>query len=172
VADSGPIKKAETVKKGIPSEERVEPAPKSKRQVVNSRMATYRTSVATVYEKSHGNPLVGKVQSFLTDPEPSVDRLSKLVTEIIENKAPKTKEKKKLTKTQVHELLQSAICYWLDKICFNGKDLKKLTSLKKIVEKLKKEKMSVSSIYKYWNSNEVKAYEPDLDDVEIKKILV
>ena len=81
-----------------------------------------------------------------------------------------TKAGKALTKGQIHDLLQSAICYYMDKICFNGKNMKKLTDLKKIFEKLRKKKINVAGIYSYWNMNEVKKYEPALDETEIKKL--
>ncbi len=102
------------------------PTSKRKSQVVNSRMTKYRTSVLQVAEKSNNNPLVAKVQSFIADPGPTQDRLEKLVNEILQNKAPKVKGVKKLTKVQVNDLVQNCIAYYLDKICFNGKDMEKV----------------------------------------------
>ena len=49
--------------------------------------------------------------------------------------------------------------------------MKKLAGLKKILEKLRKEKINVTGIYDYWNMAEVKKYEPALDENEIKKLL-
>jgi len=141
-----------------------------KRQVVNSRTAAYRASAADIFELSKQNPIVAKAQSFLSDPEPSAGRLSGLAKEILQNKVFKTKGGKSLTKNQVQDLLQSIICYCLDKICFNGKDMKKLSELKKILAKLRKEKINIAGIYDYWNMNEVKQYEPALDEKEIKKL--
>ena len=48
--------------------------------------------------------------------------------------------------------------------------MEKLSGLKKILEKLKKEKINVTGIYKHWNPEEVKKYEPDLDIVPIGKL--
>jgi hypothetical protein len=143
---------------------------RSKRQVVNSRMAKYRSDADEVFAKSKQNPIAGKVQSFLIDPEPSIDRLSKLQSEITQNKEPKIG--KPLTKSQIHSLLQSMISYYLDKICFNGKDSKKIEELKKTMETLKKEKVNPALIFGYWNMEEVRKYEPELDIAEIKKLFV
>ena len=81
-----------------------------------------------------------------------------------------TKAGKALIKGQVDDLLQSAICYYLDKIYFNGKDIKKLSDLKNIFEKLRKKKINVAGIFSYWNMIEVKKYEPALDETEIRKL--
>ena len=145
-------------------------ASRSKRQVVNSRMAKYRSDADEVFAKSKQNPIAGKVQSFLIDPEPSIDRLSKLQSEIMQNKEPKVG--KPLTKSQIHSLLQSTISYYLDKICFNGKDSKKIGELKKTMDKLKKEKVNPALIFGYWNMEEIRKYEPELDIAEIRKLFV
>jgi hypothetical protein len=164
------------VEKPEPEKEIIEPkktepaVSKSKRQVVNSRMTKYRTDANEVFAKSKQNPIAGKVQSFLIDPEPSIDRLSKLQSEIIQNKEPKVG--KPLTKSQSLTLLQSMISYYLDKICFNGKDSKKIGVLKKTMEKLKKEKINPVLIFGYWKMEEVKKYEPELDTAKIRKLFV
>ena len=38
------------------------------------------------------------------------------------------------------------------------------------MEKLKKEKVNPTIIFGYWNMDEVRKYEPDLDTAEIKKL--
>jgi len=143
---------------------------KRKSQVVNSRMTKYKTSVLQVAEKSNNNPLVAKVQSFIADPGPTQDRLEKLVNEILQNKAPKVKGVKKLTKVQVNVLVQNCISYYLDKICFNGKDMEKVGNLKKIVDKISKAKIKIETIYDYWDPKEIKKYEPTLDETKIDKL--
>jgi hypothetical protein len=62
------------------------------------------------------------------------------------------------------------ISYYLDRICFNGKDSKKISELKKTMDKLKKEKVNLMIIFGYWNMEEVRKYEPELDTAEIKKL--
>jgi len=133
-------------------------------------MTKYRADADEVFAKSKQNPIAGKVQSFLIDPEPSIDRLSKLQSEIIQNKEPKVG--KPLSKSQSLTLLQSMISYYLDKICFNGKDSKKIGELKKTMEKLKKEKINPVLIFGYWKMEEVKKYEPELDTAKIRKLFV
>lgn len=141
---------------------------KRKPQVINSRMNKYRESVKVIIEKSKNNPLAAQVQSFLADPQPLYERLFKLATEILQNKVPKTKGGKALTKNQVYDLLQSSICYYLDKICFNGKEANKLNELKKLMEKLRKAGINIKTIYEYWNLPEVKKLEPGLPEETVQ----
>ncbi len=142
---------------------------KTKPQLINGRMAKFRTIVDEVAKKLKDNPLVGKIQVFLKDPQPSATRASKLLTEVVQNNKPA--KAKALTKKQVFILLQSALCYYLDKICFNGKDLGKIRTLKNTLEELRKVKTDMLAIYQYWDPEEVEKYEPELDMDEIKKIL-
>jgi len=151
----------------LPSNSSVSNA-KSKAQGVNSRLNKYRTNIAAILAKTNNHPLAMKAQSFIADPSPSPDRLLKLVTEIIQNKVAKNKTAKALLKKQVYELLRDSICYYLDKICFNGRDMAKLKVLKAVFEKLHKAKINTGSIYEYWNLPEVKLYEPALNEEEVK----
>jgi hypothetical protein len=140
-----------------------------KPQVVNARMNKYRTGVSEVLEKSNNNPIAKKTQVFLADPHPAFDRLSRLAEEIIKNKAPKVDEGKALTKAQLKALLEAGICYYIDKISFNGKELKKIREVKRVIEKLRKEKISVKHLYEYLDLPELIAYEPSLEE-EIEKL--
>ena len=123
-----------------------------------------------VLEKSKNNPVAAQVQSFLADPFPSYERLSKLVSEILQNKVAKIKGSKALTKNQVHDLLQSSICYYLDKLCFNGKNMARLNELKKVFEKLRKDKIDIRGMLEYWDLAEIKKQEPELPEEEIKRL--
>ncbi len=141
---------------------------KRKPQVVNARMSKYRTSVSEVLKNSN-NPIAKKAQIFLADPHPAFDRLSRLAEEIIKNKAPKVDEGKALTKAQVKALLESGICYYIDKICFNGKELKQIREVKKVIEKLRKVKISIKHLFDYLDLPELIAYEPSLEE-EMKRL--
>ena len=185
-AASRAVKRIESEHEVTPAKEPDTAPSKPKRQVVNSRMAAYRTMATDVFKKSKHNPLAAQVQSFLSDPAPSPGRLLKLATEVVDNKAllsgrqgskgkdekamPGTLSIQTLTKKQVYGLLQSAICYYLDSVCFNGKDIKKITDLEKVFTKLRKEKINLVGIYAYWDMEEIKKHEPALDETEIRRL--
>lgn len=158
------------INKVIPAAEPAITSARRKPQLVNGRMTKYRTDAAVVLEKSKNNPIAAHVQRFLADPLPSPERIAKLVTEVLQNNVPNTKGSKKFTNSQVHNLLQSSICYYLDKICFDGKDMDKLNELKKIFAKLRTAKINIKGIYDYWNLPEVIKYEPELNDKEVDKL--
>lgn len=143
---------------------------KSKAQLVNSRLKKYRTAAEQVIEKTGNHPLAAKTGIFLSDPAPAADRLLKLVTEIVENKVSRVKNSKALSKKQVADLAANATCYYLDKVCFNGKDMEKLQLVKPVFEKLRTVKMNVESLLAYWNLPELLHYEPSLDGPGIKKL--
>ena len=145
------------------------PALKPKPQLVNSRLAAYRDTADRILEKSKNNPLAAKVQIFLKDPDPSSDRMAKLLQETVQNKKPKIG--KALTAKQRQDLLTCAVCNYLDKICFNEKSLENIEVLKEQLEKLGKSRVNLRAIYRAWKPEEVKKYEPDLALDKIEYLL-
>lgn len=144
---------------------------RQKRQVVNSRLAKYRKVADDIFEKSDNNTVAAKVQRFLLDPYPTQERLTKLIIEVLQNNNPE-KMGKRLTKKQVRELLQTSICYFLDKIFFNGKDKPKPGELKRIIEKLRKAETDMKALYDYWGFAEIMAFEPGLNETEIHNLFL
>jgi len=92
------------------------------------------------------------------------------VDEIIKNRVLKAGEGKTLTKAQLQELLQASICYYIDKISFNGKDRKQFREVKNTIEKLRKEKILIKDMYDYLGLPELIAYEPSLNGEELKRL--
>jgi hypothetical protein len=72
----------------------------------------------------------------------------------------------------VRELLQTSICYFLDKIFFNGKDKPKPGELKRIIEKLRKAETDMKALYDYWGFAEIMAFEPGLNETEIHNLFL
>jgi len=144
---------------------------KPKPQVVNSRMARYRSAVNQVLEETNKHTIAEKAKAFVTDPQPSADRTSNLLIEIIENKKPA--KEKSLTKTRVVNLLQSVLCYYLDKVCFNDGDQDKIEDLRPVLEEIGKAKTDVDlvSVYEYWEPEQVRLYEPETDLTTIRRII-
>jgi hypothetical protein len=124
-----------------------------------------------VAEKRKDDPLVAKVTRFLNDPQPSFNRLSRLVNEILQNK-PAKKDSKPLSDPQVFDALKNSICYWLDRTIINEKDTKEIQEAKKLFKKLNDAKIKTEQIYSYWNFSELKKYEPSLNEKEAKAIFM
>lgn len=144
---------------------------KPKPQVVNSRMTRYRTEVDRVLEASGQHPLAGKAQAFVNDPQPSPERTSNLLEEVAQNKKPE--KGKKLGEEQVAILLQNILCYYLDKVCFDGKDPEKIKALRPALENLARAQanLDLSAMYAYWEPDQVRLYEPGTDIAVIRKII-
>jgi hypothetical protein len=144
---------------------------KPKPQVVNSRMARYRSAVDQVLEKTNKHIIAEKAKAFVTDPLPSAERASNLLMEILENKKPE--KEKPLTKTRIVNLLQSVLCYYLDKLCFNGKDLENIEALRKCLKAIREAKTAgdMSSVYEYWEPEQVRLYEPETDIAAIRRFI-
>ncbi len=151
-----------------PADKRRASQVKPKPQWVNSRLTQYRMTVNGVFEAG-AHPLAEKVLVFLKDPDPSGVRVSDLLMEIAQHA--KTEEGLKLTKKQKFELLQSVLCYYLDKICIDNENKSKITALAPVAGQLTKLKTNVNGMFRYWNAREVKSYEPALDTDELARIL-
>lgn len=143
---------------------------RQKAQVVNTRLKRYKNLAAQVLEHSKGNPVASKLQAFLNESEPSADTLDKYALEIIQNKKPTTRGAKVLNSHQQLDLLQATVCYYLDKISFNGKDPDKFALLQKTTTRLAKAGIDVQHIYNYWDAAEMEKYEPGIDTDMIKKL--
>lgn len=144
---------------------------RSKPQVVNSRMARYRSAVDHVLEETNLHVLAEKAKAFVTDPQPTPERTSGLLEEIVQNEVPS--DGQALTNSQVVVLLQSVLCYYLDKVCFNGKDLEKIEDLQNGLEAIGEAEIAVdrSVLYEYWKPEVVRLYEPETDLTAIRKII-
>jgi len=134
-----------------------------KAKAVNARFRKYKTEVAAVLEQSGGNPLAGKTDRLLNSQQADAAKLDALVTEIIQNSKSTNKGVKQLAKKQQLNLVKTVICFYLDKVSFNGKDELAYNQLNKIVQKLAKAGFDLKAIYTYWNAEEVAKVEPGTD---------
>jgi hypothetical protein len=147
------------------------PDQRQRAQVINTRMKRYQKLAVQVLEHSKGNPSASKMQALLSGNEPSADAIDKLAVEIIQNKKPAVRGAKILNSHQQLDLLQAAICYYLDKVSFNGKDPAKLAQLQKTVTRLVKAGIDVQHISNYWDAAEIEKYEPGMDTEAVKQLL-
>lgn len=151
-----------------------EPAPvplKPKAKVVNARLAKYRNAVESLAKEQSSHTAVTKAQLFIQDPHPSVERISGLLTEILQKKTKKAAEEQPLSKKQQFVLVENSLCFYLDKVCFEEKAFDKITALQASLEKLKKAKIDLQAVYQYWNGEEVKRYEAEVPLNVIKELL-
>ena len=142
---------------------------KSKPQLVNSRLTRYRSGAEQVLKEVPDHPLAMKVQSFLNDPQPAETRTVKLLSELARNEK---SEGQILSQQQLLSLLQSSIGYYLDKVCFNGKDLKKIEALGGTLKELRQAGIDAEAIYRSWTPEEVQQYEPEVDVALIKAVIM
>lgn len=143
---------------------------KNKPQAINARLTRYKKRLESVANNSRNNPIALKAQTFIKDPNPDYERLSKLVTEILQNRPPKSKQLKALNNKQKEDLLENVICFWLDRHVFNGKEMSEIERLNELIDKVEKIKIRPGKIFNYWDFSEVKHYEPELDEGAFRKI--
>ena len=150
-----------------PEQETKQPL-KPKARVVNSRLTRYRNAVEELANKYKNNTVAAKAKRFIQDPDPSADRVSELLNEMLEQKAEKKAKENPLPKKQQFVLAQNCLCYYLDKLCFEEKTFEQLTALRAPLGKLKKARINLLAIYQYWEAAEVEKYEKDvpLDTIE------
>lgn len=141
-----------------------------KAKTVNARFKKYKTEVNTIIEQTAGNPLAIKTDRFISSQQADVEKLDTLCSGILEN--PKAnKGIKQLNKTQQLHLLQAAVCFYLDKVSFNGKDESAYKQLSKVTDQLKKGGIDMQVVFKFWDADEVAAVEPDADIDFIRKVI-
>jgi hypothetical protein len=142
-----------------------------KAKTVNTRFRKYKTVVAGILEQTGGNPLAAKVDRFISSQQADAEKLDSLVTEIIQNAKTTTKTIKHLNKNQQLHLTRIAICFYLDKVSFNGKDESLYNQLSKVVSRLLKADIDMQSVYNYWDAAEVVKVEPETDIDFVRHII-
>ena len=157
--------------------DRQTPAPQSgtdlqqKAKTVNARFRKYKTTVAETIEHSGNNTLAIKTDRFISAHQADAVKLETLVKEITGNEKSELKGTKKLTKAQQLHLISAAICFYLDKISFNGKDESAYNQLKPSIALVKKAGLDVSNVFSYWTEEEVAKVEPGTDISFVKKLI-
>jgi len=141
----------------------------SKAKFVNARLKGYRDGIAAIQAALPKNELVAKINAFTKAAHPLAADWVTLLT-LLEKDLKASARKKTLAREQVVDLLEYLIHFFLDKISFNGKDLKELQSAKSILNALRKAKINLSKIFHQWQAPVVKQYEPDLDVNAIDKL--
>ncbi len=140
-------------------------------QAVNARFRKYKTAVAGVHEQTGGNPLAAKIDRYISSQQADVQKLDAVLAEVIQNAKTTGKNIKHLTKKQQLNLIKVSICFYLDKVSFNGKNEASYSQLLVVVQRLMKADIDVQSIYNYWDAAEVVKVDPDLDIDYVRHII-
>ena len=142
--------------------------PRVKVQQINARLSAYRDAITEVVKKSRNNIMAEKARAFLNEPDPLAERLDKMITEILANKAQKDKSAKLLTNPQIQRLIEGSILYYLDKVAFDNNEEKPFKALSKTIDRIRKAGINPENIYGNWKAEEVKKLDPNLNDALIK----
>lgn len=136
------------------------------------RMMHYRSAVEQVAEKLQKNLVIQSVQNYMSDPNLALNQLDAIVTQIIENKKTTAKNYVVLNKPQMHRVLESVVCYALDQVNHKKKNKTDLSLINAAFERLRKAKIDVAAIYNHWDGTELKKYQPAINVLEIKNLLL
>jgi len=125
--------------------------------------------VAAIQKAVPENELAEKVNLFLKAEKPSAPKWITLLEEIAKDLKASAR-KRTLTRDQANELIESLIHFYLDKISFNGKNIRPINDAESILNALRKQKINLAKVYHQWQAPLVKQYEPDLDIDALDKI--
>jgi hypothetical protein len=141
----------------------------SKAKFINSRFARYRKETDEIVTETKGAKPATMVRRFLDNNEPTAAEYKKLAEEILT--ARDDKKSKTITKRRAEVLLSMATQYFIDKWAFNGKDIKKLKQSSAVFENMRAHKIDMLEIYRKWESDALKKYEPGIDMNQVKYLL-
>lgn len=173
--DSGPVitvaaVKAENVE-AIPIITSKAPAPvidgSGKARVVNGRLNARKKSIQELAANIKDNQLSGMLTTFSEVASPSVTQYQQVIDKILHHWP--SGKKKILNKKQAASLISLLTGNYLDKYSFGGKDISHITAIKPVLDQIKT-KMPLADIYKEWNADTVKKYEPSLDLHQIENL--
>lgn len=108
----------------------------------------------------------------MADPAIAFTHLEPLVTQIIENKKLTSKDYKVLNKPQPDRVMETVISYSLDQLNFKTKNITEMAILESVFEKIRKAKIDVSRIFNHWDGIELKKFQPKVNVLAIKKIML
>jgi hypothetical protein len=144
---------------------------REKSRLVQSRTHGYETNIRSVQESYPDKELIAHALIFLKKTKPDGDQYRTLVEEIIKDKTNKAKNIVGLKKREKQILIENITWRWLDSVCFNGKDLDSILALKDAFAYLREKGIDMKEMYKSWDSDQIAAFEPEIDFKKIKKAL-
>lgn len=143
---------------------------KDKPHFVNGRLAQYKKNVAGVLQDVNDNPIAGKVNSMLSQNNPSPEKVSVLLDHLTNTQT--CEEKGALSVTQKADLIKNLVWFYLDKAVFNEYDFSKIQSLASSFEKLRAANFDMLSLYNGWEPDEIQQFQLGVNIRGIKKLLI
>lgn len=141
----------------------------SKTKFINSRLSKYKKELDTLVSSTKGLKVAVKSRRFIDNAAPTTADFRKLVYEIVEQNADKSN--KILTKKRMNQFLEIITWFYLDKWAFNGKDISSLKKAGEVFEYMRQNKNDMLEIYRLWESESLKKYEPTIDYNSVRKLL-
>jgi hypothetical protein len=142
---------------------------REKSRLVQSRAHGYESNIRSVQESHPEKDLIANALIFLKKSKPTPDQYRSLTEDIIKDKTSKAKNILGLKKSEKQILIESITWKYLDSVCFNGKDLDTILILKDAFVLLRDKGVDMKALYKRWDSDQIAAFEPEIDFKKIKK---
>jgi hypothetical protein len=144
---------------------------REKSRLVQTRAHTYETNIHAVQQLYPDKEVIANALIFLKKSKPSPDQYRSLTDSILKDRTDKAKHIRGMNKSQKQIVIENITWKYLDSVCFNGKDLDAILTLKDHFNRLQDHGLDMKAIYKGWDSVKAADFEPEVDYKKIKKVL-
>jgi hypothetical protein len=144
---------------------------KEKFSLVQSRAHSYEQHIQALDKELPGKDTVANALIFLKKAKPTPEQYTELAESVLKDKTVKAKNIKGLSKGQKQSLIENITWKYLDTVCFNGRDLDKILTLKNEFASLGEKGIDLKALYKGWKQEQIAAVETGIDFKKIKKCL-
>lgn len=144
---------------------------KEKFRLVQSRAHSYEQQIQALDKELPGKEAIANALIFLKKAKPTTEQYTELAEAVLKDKTVKAKNIKGLNKEQKQSLIENITWKYLDTVCFNGRDLDRILSLKNEFASLGEKGIDMKAVYKGWSHEQIAAVETGIDFKKIKKCL-
>ena len=144
---------------------------KEKFRLVQSRAHSYEQHILALDKELPGKETISNGLIFLKKAKPTPKQYAELAEAVLKDKTVKAKNIKGLNKEQKQSFIENITWKYLDTVCFNGRDLDRILSLKNEFAALGEKGIDMKAVYRGWNHEEIAAVETAIDFKKIKKCL-
>ena len=138
---------------------------------MQSRTHGYETNIRSVQDSHPDKEVIAHALIFLKKSKPDPDQYQLLMDDILKDKTNKAKNILGMKKSEKQILIENITWKYLDSVCFNGKDLESILTLKDVFAICVKGDIDMKEMYKAWDSDQIAALEPEIDFKKIKKTM-
>ncbi|PWT95633.1 MAG: hypothetical protein C5B52_17450 [Bacteroidetes bacterium] len=143
---------------------------KEQSKFTNARLSKYRKNIESIIENSSENEIAKKALAFLPIQNPTLDKYTELIQEILKNKTDKKKGVQGLGAELKRELVSVITRHYLDRVVFSGKVADRLNEMEPVLNQLRKQKIDTFPILEDWNLDEVSKAWPNTDLNVVKSV--